>query len=123
MDFAWSNNMELRKFITILALAFVLPVSAEIVTVVQAVETTAGNVNVPTSVNGRLSFKPCDSACEEDYVSVRLTPETSFVVKGQPVSFLDFRRSFFNLKRDADTYALVSYNVEKNTVTTVHIGD
>ena len=114
--------MELRKIILILALALTGPASADIVTLVKAVETVTSNVSVPTSDNGRLMFRPCAEECEEKFVIVRLTGDTTFFVRSQRVNFLDFRQAFYNMRRGDEDYALVSYDVEAKTVTSVSIG-
>lgn len=114
--------MDLRTVLAVVVLAFALPVGAEIITEIDAVETTAGNLRVPVSNNGRLSFKACDGACDEDFLMSRLTPATTFVVRGTPVDFAGFRKEFYNLRAGHDVYALVSYHVEKSTVTSVRIG-
>ncbi len=114
--------MDYRRIVSILALALCMSATADIVTVIDAVETSAANLNVPTSTNGQLTFKPCAEACDEEFISVRLTPETRFVVHGQHVNFADFRREFYKLRRGDDDYALVSYDTEKRLVTSVHFG-
>ena len=113
--------MELRKILLIMALAFGGLANADIVTKVAAVETITSNISVPTAPNGRLMFRPCDTACEEKFVVVRLTNGTSYAVNGQAVDFLEFRRQFFNRRRGGDDYALVSYETESKTVTSINI--
>jgi hypothetical protein len=115
--------MDYRGIVSILALALCVSAAADIVTIVDAVETSVANVNVPTSINGRLTFKPCAEACDAEFISVRLTPATQFVVRGQQLNFADFRREFYKLPRYRIYYALVSYDTEKRTVTSVHLGE
>lgn len=113
--------MDLRAVVAIVALALALPAGAEIITEVDAVETTAGNLRVPVSNNGRLSFKACDGACDADFVMARLTPATTFMVRGARVDFAGFRKEFYNLRAGQDVYALVTHHIEKNTITSVQI--
>ena len=96
--------------------------AAQIVTLINAVETSTGNMFVPTSSNGNLSFRPCADDCEE-VIRVRLTTETSFVMNGVTMKFSDFRREYSKVRRGSDKYALVSYDTEKNTVTSVRVGE
>ena len=114
--------MYLRKFLLLLALAVSNSATADIVTIVDAVETVTSNISVPTSSNGRLMFRPCDSVCEENFIAVRLTPETTYYVHGDAVKFVDFRRQFFNLRRRGEGYALVSFNTKSKTATNIQIG-
>ncbi len=115
--------MKIRLSMLLLALSLSLPALADLVTVVRAVEVSTTNINVPTSPNGRLSFKPCSGDCKADYLSVRLTPATLYEVNGAATDFIGFRKAFFNLARDTDHYALVSYDAKSDTVTSVLIAD
>ena len=115
--------MDYRRILSILALALCASANADIVTVIDAVETSAANVNVPTSTNGQLTFKPCAEVCDEEFISVRLTPETQFVVRGQRLNFADFRREFYKARGGRLHYTLVSYDTDKRTVTSVHLGE
>ena len=114
-------NVRNALMATMLALAF--PAAADVVTVVEAIETTASNISVPVSNNSRLNFKPCPGTCKADFRSARLTPETRFVVNGQSMAFDEFRKAFINLRRGNDTYALVSYDTRSNTVSSVRISN
>lgn len=114
--------MYLRKFFLILALAVSTTATADIVTVVDAVETVTSNISVPTTPNGRLMFRPCDADCDESFIAVRLTPETTYHVRGTAVDFVEFRRQFFNLRRGGEGYALVSYDTESKSATSIRIG-
>ncbi len=57
--------MNLRKIYLILALSVSSLAAADVVTVVDAVETVTSNSSVPATPSGRLMFRPCDSDCEE----------------------------------------------------------
>jgi hypothetical protein len=96
--------------------------TAEIVTLVDAVETSTKNLSVPTASNGNLSFKPCADGCDK-IIRVRLTPETRYVLNGVAMEFIDFRREFYRLRRGSEDIALVSYDTQKNTVTSVRVGE
>lgn len=115
--------MNIRIGALVIGLALSLPVAAELTTQIRAVEATTSNLNVPTSGNGRLTFKPCAGTCDAVFESARLTPLTSFRVNGQATDFAGFRKAFYNLSRSKDHYALVSYDTAENTVTSVQIAD
>ncbi len=114
--------MNFRQIILAAILSISVPAVAEIVTLIDAVETSTANLTLPTASNGNLMFKPCAGDCEE-IIRVRLTPETSFVLNGVAMEFIDFRREFYNLRRGSEDYALVSYDTQKNTVTSVRVGE
>ncbi len=114
--------MNLRQVILLAILSISMAATAEIVTLVDAVETSTANLSVPTASNGNLSFKPCADDCEE-ILKLRLTAETSFVLNGVSMEFIDFRREFYKLRRASKDYALVSYDTQRNTVTSVQVGE
>ncbi|ANO51712.1 hypothetical protein [Woeseia oceani] len=113
--------MKIRISMLLLALGLSLNAAADLVTVVRAVEVTTSNINVPTSTNGRMSFKPCAGECDAEFLSVRLTPATEYRVDGTALDFVDFRAAFYNLPRGKDHYALVSYDAKSSIVTSLHI--
>jgi hypothetical protein len=114
--------MNLHKITLIIALAYCGMANADIVTVIDAVETIPSNISVPTSPNGRLMFRPCASECDKEYVAVRLTENTEYYIKSQKVDFLGFRKVFFNMSQREDGYALVAYDTSQKTVTRITIG-
>jgi len=107
--------------IGVVLLSIAAPAMSQLTTLIEAVEVSTSVVRVPTSLNGRLAFKPCEGHCDADYVSVRLTPETRFVVQGRATSFANFRRDFNNLRVGAEGYALISYDTENHVATSVEI--
>lgn len=114
--------MNIRKLLLIAALGLSSLANADVVTVVNAVETITSNISFPASVSGRLMFRPCANDCDEKFVAVKLTPETKYVVRGKPVDFAEFRTAFITTRSRGDDYALVSYHVETSTVTSIIIG-
>jgi len=114
--------MNFRQIVTLAILSISMAATAEIVTLIDAVETSAANLSVPTSSSGNLSFKPCADNCDQ-IMRARLTPETHYVLNGAAMDFIDFRREFYKLRRGSRDYALVSYDTQRNTVTSVRVGE
>jgi hypothetical protein len=113
--------MNIRRLLVLALLGVGAAATAEIVTLINAVETSTMNLIVPTASNGNLSFKPCAGECEE-IVRVRLTPETTYILNGKAREFSVFRMEFYKLPRRSEDYALVSYDTKRNTVTSVIVG-
>jgi len=88
---------------------------------IDAIELTPDNIILPATTNGTMTFRPCVGECEEEHQRARLTADTRFVVDGRAVKFDEFRRDHATLRRSKDSYALVSYETETNTVTTIEI--
>jgi len=114
--------MNLRKLILIATLGFCGIANAEVVTIVDAVETVTSNISFPTTASGRLMFRPCAGECDEKFIVTRLTPETIYSIGGRKVDFREFRTAFLNMRKGGDDYALVSYHTETNTVASLNIG-
>ena len=121
--------MTIRNLITAMVLAMVLAVSMpamaqtqkQIVTVINAIETSPANIILPANTSGMMTFRPCASTCEKDYKRVQLSAGTKFSVNGKAVKFDEFRRNFAIIKRAASSYALVTYEVETNRLISIRL--
>ena len=112
--------MIFRLGFVLLGFCVALPASADIRTIVHAVETSTAFMNIPTTESSRLTFKPCE---ECDFIEVRLTRDTQYFLRGEQLPFADFRRAFNSLRRSKQDYALVSFDTETNTVMSVRVAD
>lgn len=111
--------MNVRTVIALLMMGIAVPAFGEYLVAVEAVETSSSLVDIPNTPNSSFSFKSCK---ECDSISIRLTSETQFTVRGERVDFDNFRKAFRNLRRD-DEYVLVSYDVRKKTATSIRVAD
>lgn len=115
--------MTVRLLLVAAILMIGQPVLAQIVTKIDAIETTPANIILPATTDGMMTFRPCDGDCDVDYKRVRLTALTKFTVNGKAVKYEDFRRDFANIKRRPTSYALVSYETETNTATSIQLAN
>ena len=113
--------MTIRKTLIATLLLVCLPAYAQMVTVVDAVETTPNNIILPATINGMVTFKPCVGECEKEHKRARLTANTRFMVGSVAVKFDEFRRKFLAKSHNDESYALVSYEIKTNTVTRIEI--
>jgi len=109
--------MTIRKILIAMILLLCQPAFA----LIDAVETSPGEIILPATVNGTMTFKPCAGECDREHKRARLTPNTKFALNGKAVKFEEFRREFATIKRSDKSYALVSYDTETNTVTKIDI--
>jgi hypothetical protein len=116
-------NMKIKTLLIVIALACCPPVLAEfeIVTLVNAVETAPANIILPASVNGMVSFRPCADKCDEKYERARLTSHTNFTVEGKSVKYEELRKVHAEIRSSADSYALISVDVARITVTSIDL--
>jgi hypothetical protein len=111
------KKMTIRK--TLIATLVLL--GAPAFALIDAIELTPDNMILPATTNGMMTFQPCVGECDKDHKRARLTANTKFVVDGRAVKFEEFRRGHAAMRRSKDSYALVSYETETNTVTTIEI--
>ncbi len=115
--------MQLRKLLGLIALVSYAPVSAsaELVTLVEAVELTPANIILPGSINGMMTYRGCSEECDKEYDRARLTAATTFTVNGQNVKFSEFRLSYAQVSNSHDHFALVSVDLKAGTVTNIRL--
>lgn len=115
--------MKTRTLMMALALLVTQSALADrvIVTEVDAVELSPSNIILPGSVNGMVTYRACAGECEAEYQRTRLTEATRFVVNGEAVRWDDFRVDFTTIRSDEDSYALLSVDLETNTITSIQI--
>ncbi len=109
--------MTIRKTL----IATLLLLGAPAFALIDAIELTPDNIILPATGSGTMTFRPCTGECDKDHMRARLTAETRFLVDGRAVQFDEFRRDHATLRRSKDSYALVSYETETNTVTKIEI--
>ena len=113
--------MTVRALLIAALLMVAQPAFSQIVTAVAAVEASPANIILPGGTDGMMTFRPCDGVCDEDYIRVRLSADTRFTVNGKAVRFAEFRREFATIKSSPESYALVTYETQTNTVTSIQI--
>jgi len=109
--------MTVRKILIATILLFCQPAFA----LIDAVETSPGDMILPATINGTMTFKSCTGECDKEHKRARLTADTKFAVAGRAVKFDEFRREFSTIRLSDESYALVSYDTETNTVTKIDI--
>ena len=118
-----SNIMKIRTLLIAIALACCAPVLAEFepVTIVDAIETAPGNVILPASVNGMVSYRSCEKKCDEEYERARLTSDTNFIVEGKTVKYAEFRQAHATFRNVAESGAFIRVDVARITVKSIEL--
>ncbi len=115
--------MKIKTLLITIALACCPPAFAEFeaVILVDAIEASAGNVILPASVNGMVTYRPCAEECDEKYERARLTSDTVFTIAGKTVKYEDFKRAHAEFKNVAESGAFISVDVARITVTSIEL--
>jgi len=114
----------LARILTVVAALAVAPIAAadlEIVTQVRAIELSPSNMILPGTTNGMMTYRPCAGECDKDYKRARLTDATRFSIAGKPVKYADFLKRLALIKNGAESYALISVDLNTKTVTGINI--
>lgn len=110
--------MNVRKIIVIALLTFCLPAAAEFVTVSEAYEIALSDFRVPATPSSGAQFKKCE---ECDYMTVRVTPNTRYVVNGKSVTLKEFRERIFDVRDRAAETIIVLHHLESDTIESISV--
>ena len=73
---------------------------------------------VPVTRNGNLTFRSC-SDCKS--FTVRMTPETRYIINDRDVDLREFRERVIPLGRSSTKYLTILHHLEKDTVSFISI--
>ncbi len=110
--------MKFKIVITAILLMLAIPAAADFVTTSRAYEVALADLVVPPSQHSRLMFRQC-ADCDSE--SIRLTPQTRFIVNGRDVLFDKFRL-FARQATTADVVTVtILHELESDTVESVFL--
>lgn len=111
--------MKYSKLLTLsLLVCLSMPALAEFTIVTRAHEVTLSDFRAPASSHGIAAFKSCED-CE--LFTVRVTPETLYVLNDQSVQLKDFLTALATVTNREDETVTVMHHLESDTVTTISI--
>ena len=110
--------MNVKPIITAMLITLAIPTMADFVTTSRAYEVALADLVVPPSLHSRLMFRQC-ADCDSE--SIRLTPQTRFIVNGRDVLFDKFRL-FARQATTADVVTVtILHELESDTVESVFL--
>jgi hypothetical protein len=111
--------MNMMKTIT---LAWMLIVSslafASTMPATKTYEVSINSLRLPVSPNGTVALRECDDC---DYHSIRVTPNTQYVINDKHLRLKTFRKRILDLKRRGDITVNVTRDETTETVVTVFV--
>jgi hypothetical protein len=115
------THMNIKTLAAIAAIAM-LSLSATAATnfvpVTQTYEVAIGDFQAPISTNAMAIFKPCDKC---DSMSLRVTPNTQYIVNGKSVTLQKFRDAISLADRRALIPVNVKEHLESKTVVSIKV--
>ncbi len=91
---------------------------AEFTVIIRAHEVALSDFRAPASANGIAAFKPCQ---ECQLLTVRVTPDTNYVLNNKTVQLADFRTALSTVTSREDETVIVNHHIESDTVTAISI--
>lgn len=113
--------MKIRTLAAIAALAMIslsATAGTNFVPVTQTYEVAIGDFQAPISANGMAIFKPCDKC---DRISIRVTPDTRYIVNGKAITLDKFRAAISDADRGALIPVAVMEHLESKTVVSIKV--
>ena len=111
--------MNMIKTIT---LAWMLVISslafASTMTATKTYEVSIFSLRLPVSPNGTVALRECDDC---DYHSIRVTPDTQYIINGKHLRLNKFRKRILDLKLRGDITVNVKRDDATNTVVSVFV--
>ena len=110
--------MHIRKLLILVLFGLSLSAAADFTTITEAYEVAVGDLRLPRSEGGTLTFKQC-SDCEAQ--TLRVTGKTRYVLNDRDLELAEFRKRLGNVGSRKDTAAIVMHHLESNTITAVMV--
>lgn len=112
------NIKTLATLATLTMLGLSTSAMADFTPVTHTYEVAIGDFQAPISANGMTSFKTCEK-CK--LTSLRVTPDTQYVVNGKTVTLKKFRDAISQVDRRALVPVAVKQHLESNTVVSIKV--
>jgi hypothetical protein len=81
-------------------------------------EVSIKSLRLPVSPNGTVSLRECDDC---DYHSIRVTPNTQYMINGEQLRLTKFRKAILDLKLRMDITVNVTRDEATSTVASVYV--
>jgi biopolymer transport protein ExbD len=110
----------IKTLIISVVLVFSMTAYAQGVPPSKTFEVSIFSVRMPVSENGTISIRECD---ECDYHSLRVTPDTRYLLNGEAMKLDRFRQALTQMRQHGDTTVNVKRDDTTNTVVNVRVYD
>jgi hypothetical protein len=107
--------MHIRKLLALVLLGLSLTAAADFMTITEAYEVNSGDMRLPRSTGGTLTFKQC-SECDSQTLLVN--SRTRYVIDGRDVELTEFKERMAGVRDESVT---VLHHLESNTITAIKV--
>ncbi len=110
--------MHIRKLLVLVLLGLSLAAAADFRTITEAYEVELGDLRLPGSENGTLTFKQC-SDCEAQ--TLRVTSKTRYLINDHDFALAEFKEQLKQVRNRNDQNVAVLHHLESNTIKAIHV--
>ena len=107
------------RLLCIAALGLSLSAEAQFEPITHSYEVHIKNLRIPGTSTGTVAFKECRDC---DLITIRVTPDTRYVINGETLTLPEFRRAFVRSRRAGVTKpVIVARHLATDTVASVKV--
>ncbi len=110
--------MHIRRLLALVLLGLSVSAAADFRTIIEVNEVSVGDMRLPRSAVGTLTFKQC---AECQLQTVRVNSKTRYVLNDRDVELADFRDEFKRVKHENTGAATMMHHLESNTIITIKV--
>jgi len=110
--------MHIRKLLALALLGLSLSAAADFTTLTAGYEVAIGDLRLPRSTGGTLTFRRCVD-CELE--TLRVNSKTRYVLNDRDLELAEFREEIKSVRNKKKEGATVMHHLESNTITAVMV--
>ena len=110
--------MHFQRLLVLTILGLSLSAAADFRTITEAYEVDLGDLRLPRSENGNLTFKQC-SDCEPE--TLRVTVQTRYLINDRDFTLAEFKKQLKRVATRKDHGVAVLHHLESNTIKAVKV--
>jgi len=110
--------MHIRKLLVLVLLGLSVAAAADFRTITEAYEVDLGDLRLPGSENGTLTFKQCFD-CERQ--TLRVTGKTRYLINDRDFALAEFKKQLKRVRNRKDQNVAVLHHLESNTIEAVRV--
>ncbi len=110
--------MHSRKLLVVVLLGLSLAAAADFRTITEAYEVDLGDLRLPGSENGTLTFKQC-SDCEAQ--TLRVTGTTRYLINDRDFALAEFKEQLKRVRNRQGQSASVLHHLESDTIKAIEV--
>ncbi len=110
--------MHIRKLLILVLFGLSLSAAADFTTITESYEVAVGDLRLPRSEGGTLTFKQC-SDC--DTRTLRVSGKTRYLINDRAFSLVEFKEQLKRVGNSKDSSVAVLHHLESNMIEAIKV--